>query len=429
VRELIGISREEFEKETKDKKFNVCVVGKDEKIIERLKKDFEGISSVNLSIFEGIEYFVAYLESDNNKYKNTVFVLVVNSLAQIEAAKVFLRITNIVSMVIGPDSYAFALEAGQRGVEVYIPFELYKPEKLFEFIAKSEYVIKKQKNFSRISVFTGISGGLGTTTIAMNIAHILSQNHPFKNILFMDLSSTKGISNIFFGMPKANKSIVDLFGISVFDEKNMLENGAYKYSQNLYFIPGIQRHTDRELVFHDDKEPFFVEFLYFTKKVFDVVIIDLGLAEDVNLKTAIQEVADEIYVVSELKTPNISILKTYVELMTKAGWKDKVKIVVNRSDSANVITPSDAKQIISDGGSGAPLFDNILPNDSESMRGAWNEGMLLYPQYKNSSFYKALLAMASQNFELEGRSGEVKKEPQASEGSLIDKLKGMFKWA
>lgn len=428
MRELIGISKEEFVKETKDKKFNLCIVGKDEKITAKLKKDFDDISSVNTSVFDGMEYFVAYLESDNNKYKNTVFVLAVTTLAEIEAAKVFLKITNMVSMVIGPDNYAFALEAGQRGVEVYIPFELYKPEKLFEFIAKSEYIIKKQKDFSRISVCTGISGGLGTTTIAMNIASILSQNYPFKNILFMDLSSTKGISNIFFGMPKANKSIADLFSISIFDEKNMLENGVYKYSQNLYFIPGIQKHTDRELVFHDDREAFFVEFLYFAKKVFDVVIIDMGLAEDVNVKTAIQEIADEIYVVSELKTPNISVLKTYIELMAKAGWKEKVKIVVNRSDSANVITPSDAKQIINDGGSGVLGFDNVLPNDSEGLRSAWNEGMLLYPQYKNSNFYKALNAMVTQNFELEGRGIEAK-EVTEDKQTFTDKIKGMFKWA
>lgn len=428
MRELIGISRDEFEKTTKDKKFNICIVSKNEKISERLKKDFGDIASINLSFFEGIEYFVAYLESDNNKYKNTVFILAVESLSEIENAKVFLKVANIVSLVIGPDNYAFALEAGQRGVEVYIPFELYKPEKLFEFIAKSEYVIKKQKNFSRVSVFTGISGGLGTTTIAMNIAAILAQDYPFKNILFLDLSSTKAVSNIFFGMPKANKSITDLFNISMFDEKNLLENGMYKYSQNLYFVPGIQKHTDREPIFHGDKEPFFVEFLYFAKKIFDVVIIDLGLAEDVNLKTTIQEVSDEIYVISELKTPNISVLKTYVELMAKAGWKDKVKIVVNRSDSANVITPSDAKQIINDGNSGALGFDNILPNDSESLRGAWNEGMLLYPDYKNSHFYKALSNMVSQNFELEGVKGEGKKEPQ-KEPTIMDSIKGLFKWA
>jgi len=428
MRELIGISKEEFENTTKDKKFNICVVSKDEKITEKLKKDFGSIASVNLSFFEGVEYFVAYLESDSNKYKNIVFILAVNSLSEIENAKVFLKIANIVSLVIGPDNYAFALEAGQRGVEVYIPFELYKPEKLFEFIAKSEYVIKKQKNFSRVSVFTGISGGLGTTTIAMNMAAILAQNYPFKNILFLDLSSTKAVSNIFFGMPKANKSIADIFNISMFDEKNLLENGTYKYSQNLYFIPGIQKHTDREPIFHGEKEAFFVEFLYFAKKIFDVVIIDMGLAEDVNLKTTVQEVSDEIYVISELKTPNISILKTYIELMGKAGWKEKVKIVVNRSDSANVITPSDAKQIINDGSSGSLGFDNILPNDSENLRGAWNEGVLLYPDYKNSHFYKALLSMAAQNFELEGGKSEVKKETQ-QEASLLNSLKGLFKWA
>ncbi len=428
MRELIGISRAEFENTTKDKKFNVCVVGKNEKILESLKKDLTPFASINLSFFEKIEHFVAYLESDDNKYKNMAFILIVNSLFEIEEAKIFFKVTNIVSLIIGPDDYAFALEAGRMGVEVYMPFELYKPEKLFEFIVKSEYIIKKQQNFSRISVFTGISGGLGTTTIAMNIAVILAQSYPFKNILFLDLSSTKAISNIFFGMPKVDKSIVNIFNVSIFDEKNLLENGVYKYSQNLYFIPGIQSHTDRESIFNNEREAFFVEFLYFARKIFDVVIIDMGLAEDVNLKTTIQEVSDEIYVISELKTPTISILKTYVELMSKAGWREKVKIVVNRSDSANVITPSEAMQIINEG-SNVPLdFDNVLPNDSENLRSAWNEGAFLYPNYKNSRFYKALLSMVAQNFELEGFKREEQKEIQ-QKPSLLETFKGLFKWA
>ncbi len=426
MRELIGISKEEFIVNAKDKRFIVCVVGREEEKLQKIQKSIEGISQISLAIFDSIEYFVQFLESENNKYKNIAFILLVDKISEIEDARLFLKISNIVSLVLGPDNYAFALEAGQRGADVYAPYELFSAEKLFEFIVKSEYTIKKQKNPSKISVFTGISGGSGTTAIAMNTALIVALHNPFSNVLFLDLSSTKAISNIFFGMPKTGKNIVDILSVSMFDEKSLLENGMYKYSQNLYFIPGIQKHTDRDAIFDGGRESFFTEFLYFAKKIFDVIIIDIGLSEDVNLKTAIQEDADEIFVVSELKTPSISILKTYIELMNKAGWRDKGKIVVNRSDSANVITPTDAKQIINDGEGGALGFDNVLPNDSEALRSAWNEGQLLYPNYKNSHFYKALLAMTAQNFEMAQKE---QKAVAQEGGTLLDSIKGMFKWA
>jgi len=238
-------------------------------------------------------------------------------------------------------------------------------------VIDSRLVIKQRKGKSNISVFTGISGGIGTTTIAMNTARCLADEYQDKNVLFL--------------MPNL-------------ETEELFNSGLYKISNNLFVVPGIQKHTDREDLEKHENIQKFLNFINFIKDKFDFIIIDIGVFEDVELEVDIQEMADEIFVITEFSIPSMSILKTYIDIIDKSGWYNKTRIIANRVDSFGTITQDDAKKILSRGLKHQFKIDFSLPNDAAYCRECWNEAKLVYDLYPNAPFSQKLLLLTRQFF-------------------------------
>jgi len=249
---------------------------------------------------------------------------------------------------------------------------------------------KNPNNKSEISIFVGTTGGTGTTTISSNLANLTAKEQPLKNVLYLDFSTTKAISNIFFGLPAPKHTIVDLLADENFTIQEMQECGLYKVKNNLSIIPGIQSHIDIEQLNDPDNIRKIINLIHSLKKQFDYIIIDGGLAQDSELQIAIDELSDNIYIVTELTTIHVSVLQTYHELMRKAGWKEKVKIVINRENSQSSISPKDAKEILNLNKSKDMKFDIHLPNETAALRECWNYGKMITDTVPNANFSKAL---------------------------------------
>jgi len=165
------------------------------------------------------------------------------------------------------------------------------------------------------------------------------------------------------------------------DMQDFFENGLERYSNNFYFVPGIQKHTDREDLEKTENIQRFLKFINFIKEKFDYIIIDVGMFEDVELEVDIQEISDNIFVVTELSIPSMSVLKTYIDIIDKSGWYNKTHIVVNRADSYGTVTQKEAKKILSKGLKHQFEINHSLPNDAIHLRECWNEAKLVNDIY------------------------------------------------
>ena len=84
------------------------------------------------------------------------------------------------------------------------------------------------------------------------MSDLISKNVPNKNLLYIDLSTTKAISNLFLeNNPLPQKTIIDLINSNEFNIENNLENGLIKKRENFYCITGIQKHIDKEFLEKD----------------------------------------------------------------------------------------------------------------------------------------------------------------------------------
>jgi Flp pilus assembly CpaE family ATPase len=357
----------------------------------KLKNDFTDVKN-----FDTIEAFINFYATSKNR--DVILLYRVNSAQEIQNLSKIHFGNNIYMIVIGENNIEHSLLAGKIGVDSYVNYEDSNVEKMKELISLSKSVIKKRKGKSNVSVFTGISGGVGTTTITMNLAKNIAQNHPEKNILFLDFAYTKAISNLFFEHVQPPKTIIDIAMVQNYSLEELFENGLEKYNNNLYFVPGIQKHTDREFFDKAENIQRFLNLIDNAKNYFDIVFIDVGMFEDVELEIDIQELADNIFVVTEFSIPSMSILKTYIDIIDKSGWYNKTHIIANRSDSFGNITEDEAEKILSKGLKHRFKIDFSLPNDAKHLRECWNEATLVNDVYPESRFVKKLQEMGEKFF-------------------------------
>jgi Flp pilus assembly CpaE family ATPase len=136
----------------------------------------------------------------------------------------------------------------------------------------------------------------------------------------------------------------------------------------------------------------------YIKEKFDFILIDVGVFEDVDLEIDIQEIADNIFVITEFSIPSMSILKTYIDIIDKSGWFNKTHIIANRADSFGSVTQDEAKKILSKGLKNNFEIDFSLPNDAMHLRECWNEALLVSDIYPTSPFMNAIKEVGEKFF-------------------------------
>ena len=381
-----------------------------------LKNEFTDVKN-----FSNIDEFINFYAASKNR--DILLIHRADSLSDIESLQNIRFSNNIYIIVIGKDDIEYSLLAGKIGVDSYLHDGQADAQQMKSLIMHSQSVVKKRRGKSNVSVFTGISGGVGTTTISMNLAKSIAENNQDKNVLFLDFAYTKSISNLFFEHVQPEKSIIDIAMVQNLDMEEFFENGLERFSNNLYFVPGIQKHTDREDLERPENIQRFLNFINFIKEKFDYIIIDVGMFEDVELEIDIQEIADNIFVVTEFSIPSMSILKTYIDIIDKSGWYNKTHIIANRSDSYGTVTEDEAKNILSKGLKHKFEIHYSLPNDAIHLRECWNEAKLVNDVYPDSPFMHGIKEMSSKFFIKDGALFVNNEHKQKF--SLMDRIK---KW-
>ena len=328
-----------------------------------------------------------------SKESKHIIIFLINDSELIKKYEEKIKILNEIIIVIGPNEHNISMYCGKLGIDDYISINEFKAEKIKSIILeKRNNLLNKNKFGNKIIAISGISGGIGATTIAMNMSDMITRNLPNKNLLYIDLSTTKAISNLFLEKnPLPLKNIVDLVNSSEFNIENNLENGLIKVRENFYCITGIQKHIDKEFIEKDIFIEKLLEYISASSNYFNFIIIDVGVADASNLKATIYDIVNELWLVTEMTLPHISKLKTFYSLMKRAGLKDKISFLVNRYDSQNAISVGDVTSILNMNSEDKIQFDSFkIPNDYKVLGKCWNYCELASKDHPDSSFIKKL---------------------------------------
>jgi pilus assembly protein CpaE len=257
--------------------------------------------------------------------------------------------------------------------------------------------VTQQKSGKLISVI-GSKGGVGTTTISVNLAVTLAEQDNDRTVAILDMNTLFGEIPLFLEIsPKYHWGEITK-NIERLDE-TFLMNVLSKHSSGVHVLP-----SPGYLNGHQAPTPDIMErLLNFMKRLFDFVIIDCGQSTDETALKTIQ-MSDEVLLISVLSLPCLSntnkLLRSFIDL----GYlrKERIKVVLNRYIKKSEISLQDAEKGISHD------IVWIIPNDYGITMSAINNGKPLSHIAPKSKIVKSFEEMAEIMFP--GNKSESKKK-------------------
>jgi len=182
-----------------------------------------------------------------------------------------------------------------------------------------------QKSGTLISV-VGSKGGVGTTTIAVNLAMTLAEQENDPSVAILDMNTLFGEIPLFLEIsPKYHWGEITK-NMERLDD-TFLMNVLSKHSSGVHVLP-----SPGYLNGHQAPTPDIMErLLDQMKRMFDYVIIDCGQSTDETALKTIQ-MSDEVLLISVLSLPCLAntnkLLRSFIDL----GYvrKERIKVVINR---------------------------------------------------------------------------------------------------
>ena len=240
------------------------------------------------------------------------------------------------------------------------------------------------KSGNVISLF-GSKGGVGTTTIAVNLAVALNKSTETKSVVLIDMNTLFGEIPLFLEMaPKFHWGEITK-NIERLDE-TFLNNVLTRHRSGIQVLPspaylnGHVRPTPETMS----------KLLALMRRMFDYVIVDAGQStNDTTLK--VLEISDTLLLVTILSLPCLANANKMIKSLTDLGYvpNERIRVVLNRHIRKGDISIEDAEA-----GLGKKLFCTI-PNDFTATMAAINNGKPLLEIAPKADISKSLVELAS----------------------------------
>lgn len=292
-----------------------------------------------------------------------------------------------VLVVSGSSDGTLILRAMRSGAKEFLT----QPVSGEELVAALERIVqarsggaRKVRGCTSIAV-AGASGGVGSTSLAVNIGCALAADES-NSVALIDLDMAVGDADVFLdAIP--DYTLVDVAeNISRLDF-SLLKKSMTKHSSGLYLLPRPVNLQDVPLISPED----FGRVVGLLKATFSHLIFDLSKSySDVDM-VAMRE-SKHVMLVTQLDLPclrNVVRLLMSFDQDQSEGMSEKVRVVVNRMGLDNEhIGLKKAQETIN-----TEIFGKI-PNDYRSMAEARNNGVPLTVQAPKAAITKAVINLA-----------------------------------
>ena len=236
---------------------------------------------------------------------------------------------------------------------------------------------------SQVIAVAGAIGGVGTTSLAINLGCILAQD-PQNSVALVDLDMCLGDADVFLDTIP-DYTLVDVAQNVMRLDFTLLKRSLTKHSSGLYLLPRPVQLEDVSLITPDDLQ----RVIGLLKATFTHLVLDLSKGYTAIDLIAL-EMANHILLTTQLDLPCLrNVVRLMMSFGNMDGLADKVKIVVNRVGLDNgQITLKKAEETI-----GKKIFWQ-LPNDYRTMIEARNNGVPLIESAPKAAITQSLIAMS-----------------------------------
>jgi len=281
---------------------------------------------------------------------------------------------------------------------------------LLKFKRRSGRMVPTEKVSSRqgqIINVLGAKGGVGTTTIAVNLATGLASLEGRPSVALIDMNLLFGEVPLFLNLKPVFDWLEVSRNISRLDATYLM-SVLLKHSSGVHVLP-----SPATLIEDNAVAPEVIETLMkLMQAMFDFVVIDSGQSLD-QLSKAILQLLDRLVLVTIPSLPGIINIKRLLETFRTLGYpsEDRIEIVVNRHNQKSGVSFDEAEKTL------RKKIAWTVPNDYRNTMDAINRGEPLTVLAKNADMTKALNDMASN---LAKREAATRKDKKRSFFGLVD---------
>ena len=280
------------------------------------------------------------------------------------------------------------LQAMRNGAREFLSY----PLQIDDFIAALDRIRSSAQGgkgggkarVSRVVAIAGASGGVGCTSLAINLACILAQS-PKNTVAVIDLDIALGDADVWLDIIP-DYTIQDVAeNISRLDY-SLLKRSLTQHESGAFLLPRPVHMEDRAPISPDQ----FQRVIALLKATFTHLIIDISKSYT-PLDLAAIQISDMSLLVTQLDLPCLRNVVRLMQFLDERELTEKIRVVVNRiglEDSQ--ISLNKALETI-----GREVFWKI-PNDYASMVESRNNGVPLITQAPRAKVTKSIEQLASQ---------------------------------
>lgn len=254
---------------------------------------------------------------------------------------------------------------------------------------------------ARVITVTGACGGVGCSTIAVNLAVALA-HRPDCSVALADFDMLLGIADASLDIVP-EQTVADVARQTKRLDPTLLKRSMTAHSSGLFVLPCPARMEEAASI---DPESI-RRIIELMRKSFSMVIVEIGKGFSATDFVALES-SDSILLVTELELACLRNTAKLLQLIRQCGdMADKVRVVVNRAGSAtSAISPKRAEQTL-----GLPLTWQV-PNASNVISACRSKGVPLETVAPGCRTHRALQDIA------QSLAGGPKESPKTSSPRL-----------
>jgi len=252
----------------------------------------------------------------------------------------------------------------------------------------------------KIISIMGSKGGVGTTTVAVNLAVSLAETKAKQSIALVDLNAVVGEIPLFLAVRPSYHWGEIMQNIDRLDSA-FLMNIMVRHGSGLYVLPSPSKLNGYPVATPDTMQ----RVLNVLRNMFDVVVIDGGQSMD-SAYLKVIEMSDTLLIISILSLPCLH--NTHNLLRSLKGLsilpQDRMRVVINRYLKRSDVSIPEAEQSIKQ-----EIFWSI-PNDYKVTMSAINQGKPLSQVVRKAPVTRSISEMA--NFLAQEDKEDTTRRPQ-----------------
>lgn len=237
---------------------------------------------------------------------------------------------------------------------------------------------------SSVITVSGSTGGVGSTSLAVNLGCELAQN-PKNSVVLLDLDLALGDADVYLDtIPEY--TLTDVAQNITRLDLTLLKRSLTKHSSGLYLLPRPVQLEDGALVSADDLQ----RVISLLKATFTHLIIDTSKSFN-KLDSLAMDVADHVLMVTQLDLPCLrNVVRLLMSFERDERLKQKVRVVVNRvGQGGSSISIKKAEATL-----GKEVYWQ-LPNDFRTMIEVRNNGVPLVEQSPKAPLTQSIAQLAA----------------------------------